>query len=117
MSFTIPACDMKKIHCANCNSHFANLRNVIQEVEATKHFEHDIKDETERNRIISQVIGCDSVDFHEMHKFEFSVKGSHIFRAKKNRMHVVYAVSGNKMIFLRAIKNYDEYKRFLETMK
>ena len=105
MALVIPACDMKKVHCANCSSHFANLRNVVQEVEVSKHFIKDIKDEAERNEIIGSILGCDSVDFHEMHKFEFNVKGMHIFRAKKDRMHIVYAVSGNKLIFLRAIKN------------
>jgi len=41
-----------------------------------------------------------------------------IFRAKKEGTHIVYCVNKEmRIIFLRAIKNYTEYKKFLEDKK
>ena len=37
--------------------------------------------------------------------------------AKINGIHIVYAVSGNKLIFLRAFKNFKRYEKFLEDKK
>ena len=55
------------------------------------------------------------MEFHEMHKFEENIDDNLIFRARKGNMHIVYCVTKDrKMIFLRAVRNYDEYKKLLE---
>ena len=113
----IPACSGEKIFCDNCNSHFSNLRGNITEVTITRHFEKDLGDSGKRSAVVSQILDCSSKDFHELHKFEFKAGESYIFRAKKDGMHVLYGISGNELVFLRAIKNYGEYKRFLVEVK
>jgi hypothetical protein len=46
------------------------------------------------------------------------VDGSMIFRAKKERVHIVYCVDKKlRIIFLRAFKNYSTYARFLGDKK
>ncbi len=111
----IPVCNKEKDHCVNCSSHFAALRPSVREVIITKHFEKDLKNKEERDDIIDKIIDCGTENFHEMHKFEFSIKGNHIFRAKKGNMHVLYCILGHKLIFLRVIKNYKEYRKFLSS--
>jgi mRNA-degrading endonuclease RelE of RelBE toxin-antitoxin system len=113
----IPACSGEKIFCDNCNNHFSNLRGNVTEVTMTKHFEKDLKDSSKRSALVSQILDCSSKDFHELHKFEFKAGESYIFRAKKDSMHVLYGISGNVLVFLRAIRNYGEYRRFLTEVK
>jgi hypothetical protein len=38
-----------------------------------------------------------------------------IFRAKTDRMHIVYSVDKNmRIIFMRVFKNFKEYEKFLD---
>jgi hypothetical protein len=51
-------------------------------------------------------------------KFEESLDGNLIFRAKKQGVHIVYCVYKQmRIIFLRAFRNYSEYGKFLEDKK
>jgi mRNA-degrading endonuclease RelE of RelBE toxin-antitoxin system len=113
----ISPCNGSKIYCDNCNDHFSNLRGNVTEVTITKNFEKDLRDGAKRSAVISQILDCDSKDFHELHKFEFKAGQSYIFRAKKESVHVLYSISGSTLIFLRAIRNYSEYKRFLSELR
>ena len=63
------------------------------------------------------ILDCTNLEFHELHKFEKNVDGNLIFRAKKKGIHYVYCINKKKpdiILFLRAISNFGEYKRFLE---
>ena len=74
----------------------------------------DLKDEQEVNSIVNAVLDCSSVDF-ELHKFEESLDGNLIFRAKKEGVHLVYCVDKQmRIVFLRAFHNYSDYGKFLE---
>ncbi len=108
-------CSVKKEFCINCHSHFMNVRPHIKCVVITKHFSKDIKDSEELYSIVEDVLDCSNADFYELHKFEEHIDGNMIFRAKKQRMHIVYCVDSNmRIIFLRAFRNFKEYERFLE---
>jgi len=111
-------CAMKKDFCVNCHSHFMAVRPYIREVVVTKHFLKDLKDEEEAKSVVKDVLDCSNVDFSELHKFEESVDGNMIFRAKKQGTHIVYCVDRKmRIMFLRAFRNYGEYEKFLEDKK
>ena len=58
------------------------------------------------------------MEFHELHKFEENIEDNLIFRAKKENVHILYCVTKDRnIIFLRAVRNYDEYKKILEDKK
>jgi mRNA-degrading endonuclease RelE of RelBE toxin-antitoxin system len=108
-------CALKKDHCVNCHSHFLAVRPFIKESVISKRFIKDLKDEQEVELIVNAVLDCSSVDFFELHKFEESMDGNLIFRAKKEGVHLVYCVDKQmRIVFLRAFKNYSEYSKFLE---
>jgi mRNA-degrading endonuclease RelE of RelBE toxin-antitoxin system len=99
----------------NCHSHFLAVRPFIKESVISKRFIKDLKDEQEVESIVNAVLDCSSVDFFELHKFEESMDGNLIFRAKKEGVHLVYCVDKQmRIVFLRAFKNYSEYSKFLE---
>jgi hypothetical protein len=100
--------------CAGCNSHFRNLRNTVSDYVISKHLERDIENYQD---IVNKIISCSTADFFELHKFEEKIGDASIFRAKMNKIHIVYAVHNEKLIFLRAFKNFKEYKKFLEDKK
>lgn len=111
-------CDEKKNFCANCTSHFMTVRPLIKGVVVSKRFVKDLKDEEEVNSIVNSVLQCSHLEFHELHKFEENVDRNLIFRARKGDLHVVYCVNPQmRLIFLRAITNFTEYKKFLENRK
>jgi mRNA-degrading endonuclease RelE of RelBE toxin-antitoxin system len=111
-------CAMKKDFCVNCHSHFMAIRPSLKTLVISKHFIRDLKDKEEMNSIVRGVLDCSSVDFNELHKFEEDIDGLLVFRAKKDGIHIVYCVDKKmRIIFLRAFKNYSEYKRFLEGRK
>jgi mRNA-degrading endonuclease RelE of RelBE toxin-antitoxin system len=111
-------CVMKKDFCINCHSHFMAIRPSLKTLVISKHFIKDLKDEEEIDSIVNGVLDCSNVDFNELHKFEEDIDGNLVFRAKKDGIHIVYCVDKKmRIIFLRAIKNYSEYKRFLEDRK
>jgi hypothetical protein len=106
------SCIERKSFCINCNSHFRSLRPQLKEVVASRHFIKDLKDEV--NSIVQAVLSCANSDFTELHKFEKHVDGFMVFRAKKMKLHIVYGIDKKmRIIFLRAFKNFNQYKRFL----
>jgi mRNA-degrading endonuclease RelE of RelBE toxin-antitoxin system len=111
-------CNERKNFCINCNSHFMELRPLLKEVVVSKHFKRDLKDKERINSIIKNILDCSNLEFTELHKFEENIEGNMIFRAKKENMHIIYCIDKNmRIIFLRAIKNFDEYRRLLENKK
>jgi mRNA-degrading endonuclease RelE of RelBE toxin-antitoxin system len=111
-------CAKRKDFCINCHSHFMMIRPSIKSVAASKHFIKDLKDEEKRNSIIKAILDCSHLEFNELHKFEENINGNMIFRAKKEGTHIVYCVDKRRrIVFLRAIRNYTEYKKFLEDKK
>jgi mRNA-degrading endonuclease RelE of RelBE toxin-antitoxin system len=111
-------CVERKNFCINCHSQFMAVRPLIKGVVVSKHFVRDLKDAEKINSIINSILDCSRLEFNELHKFEESVNGNLIFRARKENLHIVYCVDKKmKMIFLRAIRNFDEYKKFLEDTK
>ena len=111
-------CVEQKDHCINCHSHFMAVRPHITSVVVTKRFFKDLKDDEIAKSIVRDVLDCFNADFNELHKFEEHMDGCMIFRARKDRMHIVYCVDKNmRIIFLRVFKNYKEYAKFLEDKK
>ena len=94
------------------------VRPLLKEVTISKHFKRDLKDKERINSIIKNILDCSNLEFTELHKFEENIEGNMIFRAKKENMHIIYCIDKNmRIIFLRAIKNFDEYRRLLENKK
>jgi mRNA-degrading endonuclease RelE of RelBE toxin-antitoxin system len=94
------------------------IRPSLKTLVISKHFIRDLKDKEKINSIVRGVLDCSNVDFNELHKFEEDIDGLLVFRAKKDGVHIVYCVDKKmRIIFLRAFKNYSEYKRFLEDGK
>ena len=113
-----PCVERKTLHCINCNNHFMTVRPSIKSIIVSRHFVKDLKNEKEMNSIIKEVLDCSDLGFTELHKFEENIDGNLVFRAKKERLHIVYCVDKKmRIIFLRAFRNYNEYARFLEDKK
>ncbi len=94
------------------------VRPSIKTVVASRRFVRDLKDQEKAKAIIKGVLACSHLEFHELHKFERNIEGKLIFRAKKEKAHIVYSVDKNKrIVFLRAIRNFGKYKRFLADKK
>jgi mRNA-degrading endonuclease RelE of RelBE toxin-antitoxin system len=111
-------CDERKNFCMNCNSHFMALRPLLREIVVSKHFKRDLKDEEKISSIIKSILDCSHMEFNELHKFEENIEGVLIFRAKKENLHIIYCIDKSmRIIFLRAIRNFDEYKRLLDDKK
>ena len=111
-------CKIEKEFCNTCSSHFAKIRPRIKDVIITKHFERDLKNEEEMNGIIKDVLDCSHINFHELHKFEENIDGILLFRARKENLHILYCIDRKmRIIFLRAIRNFDEYKDLLDDKK
>jgi mRNA-degrading endonuclease RelE of RelBE toxin-antitoxin system len=108
-------CDEKRSFCVNCGSEFMQLRPYLKGVIVSKHFVKDLKNEEEAKSIIQKVLDCSHLEFTELHKFEENINGNLVFRAKKDGVHIVYCVDRTmQIVFLRAIKNFTEYKKFLD---
>lgn len=91
------------------------LQPLIKEVIITKHFERDIKDQEKIDKIVKKVTDTSHTEFHELHKYEENIDDNIIFRAKVGKKHILYCVTKERnIIFLRAIRNYDEYKKLLD---
>ncbi|UCC33918.1 MAG: hypothetical protein JSW53_02640 [Candidatus Bathyarchaeota archaeon] len=109
-------CERQKDFCINCNSNFMKVRPSIRKVVISKRFIRDLKDREIVNSIVRNILDCSRLEYHELHKFEKNVNGNLIFRAKKGKMHVVYGVDREmRIIFMRAIRNFVQYKKFLES--
>jgi mRNA-degrading endonuclease RelE of RelBE toxin-antitoxin system len=111
-------CNERKKYCIDCNNHFMELRPLIKEIIISNHFKRDLKDKEKINFIIRNILDCSHLEFNELHKFEENINGNLIFRAKKEDLHIVYCIDKKmRIFFLRAIRNFDEYKKFLENKK
>jgi mRNA-degrading endonuclease RelE of RelBE toxin-antitoxin system len=109
------SCNQSRSFCVNCHNHFMSLRPELKEVVVSKHFIKDLKDEDEINSIINNVLDCSEIDFTELHKFEEHIDGIPVFRAKKEKLHIVYCIDKKmRIIFLRAFKSFNRYKKFLD---
>ena len=114
----VNTCNERKDFCIDCNSHFMKVRPMIKDVLVSKHFVKDFKDEEKMKSIIKNILDCSHMEFNELHKFEENINGNLIFRAKKENLHIVYCVDKNmRILFLRTIKNFEEYKKFIENKK
>lgn len=108
-------CIAKTERCINCHNHFSEIRPSISEVIISHHFK---KDFDEYESIVKDILDCAHANFIELHKFEEHINGNRIFRAKKEKIHFLYAIDKQKrLIFLRAFKNFKEYTKFLENKK
>jgi len=94
------------------------IRPSIKSIVVSKHFIRDLKDTEKMNSIIKDVLDCSHLEFNELHKFEENIGGTLIFRAKKENVHIVYSIDKKmRIVFLRAVKNFSQYKKFLENKK
>ncbi len=111
-------CVFKKDFCINCHSRFMMMRPSLKKVIITKHFIRDLKNKDEMDSIIRDILDCVNFEHTELHKFEEEIYGTLIFRAKKKDKHIVYCVDKKlRIIFLRAIRHFTEYKRFLDNRR
>ena len=96
-------------------NHFHNLRPLVKGYTLTNHFKRDLHHDAEQ---VAEHIFNSPVDEEELHKFEETRDGNHIFRAKIKGVHIVYVVTKlHELIFLRAFKDFTEYKKYLEHLK
>jgi mRNA-degrading endonuclease RelE of RelBE toxin-antitoxin system len=107
-------CKVEKEFCINCSNHFRAIRPKITSIIVTKNFKRDFKDDGKAESIIRKIMECSNLDFSELHKFEEKIGNNLIFRAKEGDLHIVYGIgSNNRIVFLRAIRNFNDYKKFL----
>lgn len=94
------------------------VRPFLKGIIVSKHFIRDLKNEEEAKSIIQKILDCSHLEFTELHKFEENISGNLVFRAKKDGAHIIYCVNkAMQIVFLRAIKNFTEYKKFLDDRK
>jgi mRNA-degrading endonuclease RelE of RelBE toxin-antitoxin system len=118
ISIDYPCVERRTLHCVNCHNHFKTVRPSIKAGVISKHFTRDLKNEETVASMIKDILDCANLEFSELHKFEANIDGNLIFRARKEGMHIVYAVDKNtRIVFLRAFRNFSEYKRFLDDKK
>lgn len=99
--------------CANCHDIYSSLRPLVKEIFVSRHFQRDLPDFD-----VKSVVDCDHASFTRLHKFEETIDGHHIFRAIRNRIHIVYCIDRNyRLIFLRAFSNFKAYGKFLDDKK
>ncbi len=111
-------CTEKKGFCINCNNQFMTIRPSLRNVVVSRRFIKDLKDKEKTKSLVNDVLDCSNLEFSELHKFEKNVDGNLIFRARKGNLHLVYGVNRKmSIIFLRAISNFTEYKKFLGNRK
>ena len=109
------SCKNKKQFCVNCHNHFLTLRPKLNGVVVSKHFIRDLKDQEQITSVIQDILDCSPSKFVELHKFEEHVNGYLIFRAKTEKLHIVYCIDKQlRIIFLRAFSNFNMYKKFLD---
>lgn len=94
------------------------VRPSIKAIAVSKHFVRDLKNEGTMDSIVKGILDCSNLDFSELHKFEENTDGNMIFRANKEGIHIVYGVDKRmRIVFLRAFRNFNEYKKFLDNKK
>lgn len=95
------------------HEHFLQLLPTVTKIVKTRHFEKDAPDFD-----ISLVTDSKHQNFTELHKFEETIEGNHIFRALWRHLHMVYCIDKeHRLIFLRAFNNFKEYKKFLDNKR
>lgn len=106
-------CPKMTERCVNCHDHYQQLRPLVKEVIATKHFLRDAP-----GMDPNTIVNCEHEHFTKLHKFEEIINGNHIFRALKGKTHIVYAIDkSHRLIFLRAFENFNMYEKFLNDKK
>jgi mRNA-degrading endonuclease RelE of RelBE toxin-antitoxin system len=114
----VDSCSLEKEACKDCNSHFMKMRPLIKSVAVSKHFLRDVKSEEEAKSIVNSILDCSHMSYTELHKFEEDIDGIMVFRAKRGHSHIVYCIDKEiRLVFLRLIKNFDEYRKFMEDKK
>ncbi len=109
------SCSDAKEQCLNCHEYFVTVRPLLKAVVVTKHFFKDFKNDKKADAAVAEIVDCSRTDFYELHKFEKNVEGALVFRAKKEGVHMVYAVDRQlRIVFLRAFRNFGEYGKFLD---
>jgi len=102
----------------NCHNHFLTIRPKIKGVVVSKHFIRDLKDQEKVTSIIQDILDCNPSNLVELHKFEERLNGNLVFRAKTNKLHIVYYIDKQlRIVFLRAFNNFTRYKKFLDNKK
>jgi hypothetical protein len=98
-----------------CGSHFMHLRQSVLGYKISNRFEKELDNYQE---VVGKIMSCDAACFTELHKFEEKIGEISVFRAKMDRVHIVYAIdkTGNAY-FLRAFRNFSMYGRFLGDKK
>ena len=97
----------------NSHDHFEQFKPSIKEIILTHHFKKDLPDFD-----TSLITDSKHEHFTRLHKYEENIEGNHIFRALKDKVHIVYAIDkSHRLIFLRAFHNFKEYGKFLENKK
>ncbi len=99
---------VKTPRCVNCSDVFQRLRDNVTHVVVSKPFGRDLP-----GFDTAIVTDCEHLHARRLHKFEKAVGGAHVFRALVDGMHVVYAIAGDAIVFLRAFKNLKDYDGFL----
>jgi hypothetical protein len=106
------SCD-EEVRCANFHPLFEKLRSGVTQVIVSRHFLRDIP-----GFDVTLILDSRHEHFLHLHKFEETIGGNHIFRALKDKTHIVYAIDKcGRLIFLRAFHNFKEYERFLGDKK
>lgn len=101
------------LRCMNREDVFEELRPSIKEVIVTQHFHRDLPDFD-----VDLVLDCQHIYFRHLHKLEEHLDGVFVFRALRDKKHIVYAVDRKRrLIFLRAFHNFHEYGKFLADRK
>ena len=109
------SCKEKKPFCVNCHNHFLTMRPKLEGVIVSKHFIKDLKDQEKITSIIQDILDCSPSKFVELHKFEEHVNGCMIFRARTEKLHIVYCIDKQlRIVFMRAFNNFTMYKKFLD---
>ena len=109
------SCSTARAECLNCHGQFLAIRPLLTGIVVTRQFSKDFRSPQEAEANVAAIMECSNVDFYEMHKLEANIDGNLIFRAKREGVHMVYAVDKQlRVVFLRAFRNYSEYGKFLE---
>ncbi len=105
------SCSVERDFCKNCHNHFAQFRPSLKGILVSRRFEK----ETEKLSVIDDILGCDNINYTELHKFEKHVDDHPIFRAKIDGVHILYAIDKERklLLFLRSFDNFSRYKKFL----
>ncbi len=93
--------------------HFSQFRESITKILVTGLFRRDAP-----GFDIKQIIDGNNSLFTHLHKYDENISGSHVFRALRDGVHYVNAIDKpQRLVFLMAFSNFDEYRKFLDDKK